>query len=45
MAKHTEEGEDLVIYKNEDGVIWARPYDMFFGYNDEGVLRFELIDG
>ena len=31
VAKNTETGEDLVIYKNiNDRQIWARPYDMFF---------------
>ena len=31
VAKDTETGEDLVIYKNiNDRQIWARPYDMFF---------------
>ena len=31
VAKNTETGEDLVIYKNiNDSQIWARPYDIFF---------------
>ncbi|MED3716048.1 DUF1653 domain-containing protein [Geobacillus thermodenitrificans] len=30
IAKHTETEEKLVVYKNEKGEKFARPYDMFF---------------
>ncbi|MBO8176973.1 MAG: DUF1653 domain-containing protein [Bacillus sp. (in: Bacteria)] len=30
IAKHTETEEKLVVYKNEKGEEFARPYDMFF---------------
>ena len=29
LATHTETGERLVIYRDEAGVTWARPLDMF----------------
>lgn len=31
VAIHTETKEKLVIYKNETGETFARPYDMFYG--------------
>lgn len=34
IAKHTETGEDLVIYQHNDK-IWARPYSMFIGKVDK----------
>ena len=30
FAQHTETGDDLVIYQNERGEVFARPHDMFF---------------
>ncbi|WP_337924822.1 DUF1653 domain-containing protein [Bacillus halotolerans] len=30
-AIHTETEEKLVTYENMDGILWARPKDMFFG--------------
>lgn len=30
-ARHTEEGYELVIYKDEVGNVWARPSAMFWG--------------
>ncbi|WP_347343178.1 DUF1653 domain-containing protein [Bacillus halotolerans] len=30
-AIHTETEEKLVTYEDHDGVLWARPKDMFFG--------------
>lgn len=30
IAIHSETEEKLVIYRNSEGVIYARPYDMFF---------------
>ena len=29
IAKHTETGEELVVYGDEKGNTWARPKDMF----------------
>ncbi len=50
VAKHTETGEDMVIY-DHDGQVWARPYDMFVSpvdhekYPDvKQEYRFELIE-
>ncbi|MCM3374108.1 DUF1653 domain-containing protein [Bacillus sp. C1(2022)] len=28
---HTETEEILVTYEDQDGTLWARPKDMFFG--------------
>ncbi|WP_199805125.1 DUF1653 domain-containing protein [Fictibacillus sp. FJAT-27399] len=30
IAIHSETDEKLVVYKNEEGTSFARPYDMFF---------------
>ncbi|WNJ77415.1 DUF1653 domain-containing protein [Bacillus velezensis] len=30
-AVHTETEEKLVTYEDQDGALWARPKDMFFG--------------
>jgi len=39
FAQHTETKEDLVIYQNERGEVFARPHDMFFGEVDvDGVM-------
>jgi hypothetical protein len=29
LAKHTETGEDLVVYSAESGEVWVRPLDQF----------------
>ncbi len=29
VAKHTETGEELIVYEDEQGNTWARPFDMF----------------
>lgn len=42
IATHTEREETLVIYRNADGEVFARPYDMFFGEVD-GVPRFKYV--
>jgi len=39
-AVHTETSEKLSVYKDEDGKVWARPYDMFHGTNELGQIRF-----
>lgn len=45
-GKHTETGEDLVIYTNStlDGSFWCRPKDMFHGYTKDGAKRFTLLE-
>lgn len=47
IARHTETGEILVVYKNiyDDTKIWARPLTMWNECVAEGVPRFRLIDG
>lgn len=47
IAKHTETEENQIIYKSlKDGVIWARPFNMFFGEvvdeNGDTIPRFRL---
>lgn len=45
-ARHTEDGEELVIYKDEVGNVWARPSQMFWGkveVNGELIDRFSEI--
>ncbi|MBQ9071752.1 MAG: DUF1653 domain-containing protein [Bacilli bacterium] len=52
FAEHTENGENLVIYKHlGTNKIWARPYDMFNSLVDrekypnvEQEYRFEEVD-
>lgn len=48
VAKHSETGEDLVIYTSVDNEpkVWARPYDMFTDvveYNGHKMLRFTTL--
>lgn len=43
-AIHTETNEELVVYTNGQGEVFARPYDMFHGYTEEGKKRFKKID-
>jgi hypothetical protein len=46
IAIHSETDEKLVIYKNEEGKVFARPFDMFFEdveYEGEFVPRFKEI--
>lgn len=40
LAKHTESEEELVIYHDIDGNVWARPISMW-NETVEGKLRFE----
>ena len=40
-AEHTENGEMLVVYKDMNGLIWARPKDMFF---EKVLVRDKLIE-
>jgi len=30
IATHSETGEQLVVYQNSEGRVWARLWDMFF---------------
>ena len=41
-AINTETGEEYVIYKSKNGMIWARPVNMFTD-TVSGKPRFELI--
>ena len=47
LAKHSETGEDMIVYKNTDkGDIWVRPKSMWneiVNVNSKEVLRFSLI--
>lgn len=43
-AKHSETGEEMVVYRNtESGETWVRPKEMFFGKKDD-VQRFTKIE-
>lgn len=49
IAKHTETEELMVVYEH-NGVVWARPYEMFISKVDKGKYpyvkqeyRFELV--
>ncbi|WP_268319150.1 DUF1653 domain-containing protein [Bacillus inaquosorum] len=44
---HTETEEKLVTYEDMDGILWARPKDMFFGkivVDGKEVNRFTKIN-
>lgn len=41
-ALHPETGERLVVYKDGNSV-YARPYDMFHGYLEDGRKRFTKV--
>lgn len=46
LGKHTETGESLVFYKDNEDNFWARPTEMFKGtivVNGEIKQRFERI--
>lgn len=45
-ATHSETEEKLVIYKDEKGDVFARPYNMFFEMieiNNEKIPRFKEL--
>lgn len=47
FAKHSETGEQLVIYTDVNGNIFARPHNLFFGeieYNGQLIPRFTKIN-
>lgn len=46
VATHSESGEKLVIYQAlyGDYRCYARPIDMFTGYNEKGEKRFEIYN-
>lgn len=47
IAIHSETDEKLVIYKDENNKVFARPYDMFFErvtHNGESVQRFTELN-
>ncbi|MGG1395589.1 DUF1653 domain-containing protein [Bacillus velezensis] len=44
---HTETEEKLVTYEDQDGTVWARPKDMFFGkvvVDGKEIKRFTKIN-
>ncbi|MGG1363536.1 DUF1653 domain-containing protein [Bacillus velezensis] len=44
---HTETEEKLVTYEDQDGVLWARPKEMFFGkvvVDGKEIKRFTKIN-
>ena len=46
IAEHSETGDKLVIYKNNENKIYARPYDLFFEtlkINGQEIERFKKI--
>jgi len=43
VAKHSETLEEMVVYRNEKGKLWARPKKMFMENVSEGVPRFKYI--
>lgn len=46
-AIHSETEEKLVIYKNDKGVLFARPYDIFFELVERDgnkIPRFEELE-
>lgn len=46
LARHSETEELLVVYKNSEGQIWVRPYEMFFEavlHEGAQIQRFTLI--
>jgi hypothetical protein len=48
MGKHTETGEEVVIYEGTDRKIWIRPVKMFLEeieVNGVKVKRFEHLGG
>ena len=40
IAFHSETHEELVVYENSEGVLWARPLTMFLDRHSSGELRF-----
>jgi len=47
IAKHTETGEELVVYSNPSNQIWARPLTMFqetVETEEREVPRFKLVE-
>ncbi|MBJ3805114.1 DUF1653 domain-containing protein [Bacillus subtilis] len=46
-AIHTETEEKLVTYEDHDGVLWARPKDMFLGkvvVDGKEIKRFKKLN-
>ena len=44
FAKHSETGEDMIVYQSSKGDTWVRPRFMWNEVIDEkGTLRFTLI--
>lgn len=46
VGKHTESGERLVVYNDDDGNVWLRPVSMFCGrVAGGGAYRFQRVTG
>lgn len=46
-AIHSETDENLVIYKNDKGIVFARPYGMFFEnvmHDGKCIPRFRALE-
>ena len=43
VAFHSETLQEMVVYCNQDGILWTRPKEMFLGKTSEGIERFQKL--